>query len=109
MTTVESIIMVAVFAAGTFLTRVAAFAVFPANKPTPRYVLFLGRVLPYAITGMLIVYCLKDVSLAAAPHGLPELIGVLTVAALFLRFKNSLLAIAAGTVLYMILIQVVFV
>ena len=104
----QAVIMVAIFAAATFFTRVAAFLLFPANRPTPRYVAYLGKVLPFAITGMLIIYCLKDVSLFAWPHALPELIAIAVVAGLFLLFKNSLLAIAAGPMLYMVLVQVVF-
>lgn len=101
-------IMVAIFAVATFLTRVLAFVVFPANRTTPRYVVYLGKVLPYAITTMLIVYCLKNVSIAVYPHGLPELIAIVVVSVIFLLFKNSLVAIASGTVLYMVLVQVVF-
>lgn len=109
MTTTQSIIMIAAIAIGTLLTRASAFLLFPASKPTPKYVRYLGKVLPYAITAMLIVYCLKETTPLAWPHGLPEGIAVLAVAALFLIFKNSLLAIAAGTILYMILVQLVFV
>ena len=101
--------MVALFAVATFATRVLPFVLFPAGRPTPRYVVYLGRVLPFAITAMLIVFCLKNVNMLAWPHGLPELIAILVVAALFLVFKNSLVAIAAGTVLYMLLVQLVFV
>lgn len=109
MTTAQAVGMVGIFALGTLLTRALPFLAFPAHKTTPRYVVYLGRVLPFAITAMLIVYCLKNVNLMSAPHGIPELIAILVVAALFLLFKNSLVAIAAGTVLYMILVQFVFV
>lgn len=108
MTSWQAAIMVAIFALTTLCIRALAFVAFPVGRPTPRYIVYLGRVLPYAITTMLVVYCLKNVSLVAAPHGIPELIGVVIVASLFLAFKNSLLAIAAGTVAYMVLVQVVF-
>ncbi len=108
MTTLESAVMVAMFALATILTRTAAFVAFPAGRKTPQYVLYLGRVLPFAITGMLIVYCLKDAVVFGYPYGLPELISIAVVAGVFLVFKNSLAAIAGGTVLYMVLVQLVF-
>ncbi|MDR0936052.1 MAG: AzlD domain-containing protein [Oscillospiraceae bacterium] len=101
--------MVALFALATFLTRVLAFLIFPAGKPTPKFIGYLGRVLPFAITSMLIVYCLKNSEILAAPHGAPELLAILLVAALFLAFKNSLVAIAAGTIAYMVMVQLIFV
>lgn len=109
MTTWQAIVTVAIFALGTFATRALPFVLFPPQRPTPRYVVYLGRVLPFAITGMLIVYCLKDISLAAPPYALPEAIAVAVVAGVYLLSKNSLIAIATGTVLYMVLVQVVFV
>lgn len=109
MTTLQAALIVAIFSGATMLTRWLPFLVFPAGRPTPRYIFYLGRVLPFAITTMLIVYCLKDVHIMASPHGAPELLAILVVAALFLAFKNSLLAIAVGTILYMVLVQLVFV
>ncbi|MDL2325425.1 AzlD domain-containing protein [Ruminococcaceae bacterium OttesenSCG-928-A16] len=109
MTPLEAVIMVALFTLATVITRVAAFALFPASRPTPHVVVYLGRVLPFAITGMLVVYCLKNVSLFAAPFGLPEGIAIAVVVVLYLGVKNSLLAIAAGTVVYMLLVQLVFI
>ncbi|MDR0819175.1 MAG: AzlD domain-containing protein [Oscillospiraceae bacterium] len=58
---------------------------------------------------MLIVYCLKNAAIIASPHGIPELLAILLVAALFLIFKNSLVAIAAGTIAYMLMVQLIFV
>lgn len=104
----QTVIIIAVIAAATFLTRALPFLIFPPHKPTPAYVLYLGKVLPYAITGMLIVYCLKEVTLLTWPHGLPEAISVGAVTALYLWKRNSLLAIAGGTILYMALVQTVF-
>ncbi len=108
MTTVQAMLMVAIFSLATLFTRALAFAAFPAGRPTPRFIVYLGRVLPYAITAMLVVYCLKDAPVLVAPHGLPELIAIALVAALFLLAKNSLLAIAVGTIVYMVLVQVLF-
>ena len=109
MTTAQSFIMVAMFAVGTLLTRVLPFIVFPASRPTPKFVAYLGRVLPFAITAMLVVYCLRYVTPFAAPYGLPELISVGAVVLVYLLGKNSIVAIAGGTVLYMALVQLVFV
>lgn len=108
MTTLQTGIMISVIAVSTFATRAIAFLLFPANKPTPRFVVYLGRVLPFAITGMLIVYCLKDAVVLSWPYALPEIISIAVVVGLFLWRKNSLLAVAVGTVLYMVLRQVVF-
>lgn len=105
----EQIITVAVVVAGTMLTRFVPFLLFPAAKRTPPLVAFLGRVLPAAVMGMLVVYSLKDVKLTAAPHGLPEAIAVALTAVLQLTLKNLLAAIAAGTICYMLLVQLVFV
>jgi branched-subunit amino acid transport protein AzlD len=70
---------------------------------------YLGAVLPYAVMGMLVVYCLKNVSLLTAPHGIPEAIALLAVAALHLWRRSTLLSIFGGTAVYMLLVQMVFV
>ena len=93
---------------GTMLTRFLPFLAFPAGKPTPRYVQYLGRVLPGAVFGMLVIYCLKNVSLFTGAHGLPEAIAIALVAALHLWKRQMLLSIAGGTVCYMLLVQLVF-
>ena len=109
MTTAQMILTVGAVVLGTMATRFLPFLLFPASKPTPRYVQYLGRVLPYAVMGLLLIYCLKEVRVTAWPYGIPELIGRAVTAALQLWRKNMLLSIAAGTVLYMALVQVVFV
>ena len=109
MTTAQMILTVGAVVLGTMATRFLPFLLFPASKPTPRYVQYLGRVLPYAVMGLLLIYCLKEVRITAWPYGFPELIGLAVTAALQLWRKNMLLSIAAGTVLYMALVQVVFV
>ena len=109
MTTAQMILTVGAVVLGTMATRFRPFLLFPASKPTPRYVQYLGRVLPYAVMGLLLIYCLKEVRITAWPYGIPELIGLAVTAALQLWRKNMLLSIAAGTVLYMALVQVVFV
>lgn len=101
-----SLILIFIMAAVTALLRFLPFLVF--RRKTPQPVLYLGRVLPCAIIGMLVVYCLKGVTPAAYPHGLPELISVVLVAALHKWKHNTLLSIPAGTICYMVLLQVVF-
>jgi branched-subunit amino acid transport protein AzlD len=93
---------------GTLITRFLPFLLFPAGKETPKFVTYLGTTLPYATMALLVVYCLKGMTIFTAPHGLPELIAVLTVVLLHWYKKNSLLSIAFGTIVYMFLIQKVF-
>lgn len=104
----HSMILIAVVAAVTMLLRFLPFAVFGKHKKTPEYIAYISSVLPYAIMGMLVVYCLKDVSITAATHGLPELIAGAVVVGLHLWKRNTLLSIVTGTVVYMLLIQFVF-
>ena len=85
------------------------FLLFPDSRPVPKLITYLGRTLPAAMMGLLVVYCLRNVSIAAAPHGLPELISIAALTALHLWKRNVLLSIGVGTALYMLLIQVVFV
>ncbi|MBQ8080968.1 MAG: branched-chain amino acid transporter permease [Clostridia bacterium] len=94
---------------GTMITRFTPFLLFPENKPLPKVIHYLGRVLPAAMIALLVVYCFKNVSLIDSPHGLPELIACAFVALLQMWRRNTLLSIALGTALYMALIQVVFV
>lgn len=104
----QQILTIAVVVMGTMITRFLPFILFPGDKPTPNYVQYLGKVLPAAVLGMLIIYCLKDVSIFTGSRGIPELIGVITVMVLHFWKKQMLLSIAAGTVVYMVLVQFVF-
>lgn len=108
MTLTEQIITILMVVLGTMATRFLPFIVFPSGKPTPKYVQFLGKFLPPAVFGMLIVYCLKNVDIFAGSHGIPELISIIVVVALHLCKKQMLLSIAVGTVCYMLLVQFVF-
>ena len=92
----------------TALTRFLPFFIFRKGQKTPDLITHLGKVLPYAIMGMLVVYCLKDATWLAYPYGIPELLGCLAVALLHIWRRNTLLSIGVGTVLYMVLIQFVF-
>lgn len=93
---------------GTMLTRFLPFLVFRPKRPTPRYIQYLGRVLPGAIFAMLIIYCLRDVSLLQGSHGLPELMAIAVTVGLHLWKRQMLLSIAGGTICYMLLVQFVF-
>ncbi len=104
-----SLLLIAVISAVTLMIRFLPFILFPAGKETPRYIAYLGRVLPYAVMGMLVIYCLKNISFAASPFGVPELLAVALVAGLHLWKRNTLVSIGAGTVCYMLLVQLVFI
>lgn len=108
MTDMHILWIVIAMAAGTAITRFLPFFLFPQGKEMPRYVEYLGRTLPYATMGLLVVYCLKGIEILNWSFGLPEFIASATVAALHAWKKNSLLSIGAGTVLYMVLVQLVF-
>jgi len=108
MTDTHAILTIAVCAVVTAALRFAPFAIFGENRKTPEVIAYLGRVLPYAIMGMLVVYCLKDMSFVSAPFGIPEIIGCAVVAGLHVWKRNTLLSIGVGTVVYMIMVQFVF-
>ena len=103
----EEIATIALCALATILTRAVPFLVFSGKKPTPPYVRYLGDALPAAIFATLVVYCLKDVAWLAAPHGVPELLGIAVTAVLHLWKRQFLFSIAGGTIFYMLLVQFV--
>ena len=109
MTAMQMLLTVLALAAGVQLTRWLPFWLFPEGKEPPAVVHYLGRVLPAATMGLLVVYCLKGVSWTNPPHGVPELLAILAVVLLHRWKSNVLLSIAGGTALYMLLVQVVFV
>jgi branched-subunit amino acid transport protein AzlD len=108
MTTKQLFLTILIMALITAALRFAPFFVFGQGKATPKIIIKLGLVLPFAIMGMLVVYCLKDVSVVNFPHGLPEMISIVLVAFLHIWKKNVLLSMIAGTACYMILIQTFF-
>ena len=108
MTLTQQIITVAMVVLGTAVTRFLPFLIFPAGKPTPKYIKYLGRVLPPAVFGLLVIYCLKNVSVFTGSHGVPELISMILVIVLHVWKRQMLLSIAGGTVCYMLLVQLVF-
>lgn len=105
MSETQMLITILAVALATALTRFLPFILFPAGRPTPPYVAYLGRVLPYASVGLLIVYCLKSVSLAPIRGALDEIIAIAIIVAVHLKWRNTLISIAAGTAAYMVLTQ----
>ena len=108
MTLTQQIVTIAMVILGTMLTRFVPFFVFPAGKPTPKYVQYLGNVLPPAVFGLLIIYCLKNVSIFTGSHAIPELLAITLVIALHTWKRQMLLSIAGGTIFYMILVQFIY-
>lgn len=109
MTITQQVITIAMCVVGTMLTRFLPFMIFGNKRETPKYIKYLGRVLPGAIFAMLVVYCLRNVSVMQYSYGLPELIAIAVTIGLHLWKRQMLLSIAGGTVCYMLLIQLVFV
>ena len=104
----HSILIIAVMAVVTALLRCLPFFIFSGKRSTSPFVAYLGAYLPYAMMGMLLIYCFKGVSFSAAPFGAPELLAGLVVVGLHIWKRNSLLSIGLGTVCYMLIIQFVF-
>ncbi|MBR5438329.1 MAG: AzlD domain-containing protein [Clostridia bacterium] len=104
----EKLLTISAMFLATIIMRFIPFVLFPDNKPTPKFILYLGKVLPAAVFGFLIIYCLKNVSIFSGTHGIPELIAIVITAAAHLWKKQMLISIAAGTVSYMLLVQFVF-
>lgn len=109
LTPLQIIITILSIALGAMITRFSPFLLFPEQKEPPEIISYLGRVLPPAMMGLLVIYCLKNVSLLSAPHGIPEAVAIAAIAALHKWKNNVLLSIGGGTVLYMLLVQYVFV
>lgn len=109
MTFSQQIMTIGIVVFGTMLTRFLPFLVFGRGKETPKYIQYLGKILPAAVFGLLVVYCLKDVNVLSGSHGLPEAIAILVVVLLHLWKRQMLLSIAGGTVCYMLLTQLVFI
>ena len=108
MTITQQVVTIGLCVLATLITRFLPFLVFSSDRKTPAYVTYLGKALPAAIFGMLVIYCLKNVSFLSGTHGFPEIISIVAVILLHLCKRNMLLSIAAGTVCYMLLVQFVF-
>ncbi len=109
LTPLQTIIITICIALGTMVTRFTPFLLFPENKKQPEIVLSLGSMLPPAMIGLLVVYCLKSVSFLSPPYGIPELISIAVICGLHLWKQNALLSIGVGTALYMFFVQVIFI
>lgn len=107
MTSLQIAITIFAVALGMIITRFLPFILFPENKKTPKFITYLGNFLPAAMMGLLVVYCLKGVSITAFPHGLPELIAIAVIVFLHKWKSNVLLSIGGGTLVYMLLVQFV--
>ncbi|MCH5207196.1 MAG: branched-chain amino acid transporter permease [Oscillospiraceae bacterium] len=108
MTAIQTAIMIGAVVLGTMLTRFTPFLVFGGEKPVPKYVGYLGKALPGAALGLLVIYSFKNVDVLVGSHGLPELIALVLIVLLHVWKRNMLLSIAAGTGAYMLLVNFVF-
>lgn len=108
MNNMHSILLIAVISVVTMVLRFLPLWIFGNGKETPAVIQYLGKVLPYAIMGMLVIFCLKGVSFTNAPFGLPELIASVVVVGLHVWKRNTPVSIVGGTVVYMVLVQMVF-
>lgn len=107
LTTSQTFIILVTVALATAVTRFLPFFLF-AHKSESPYIVYLGKVLPYAAIGLLVVYCLRGISISISPYGLPEGIAILIIAILHIWKENTLLSIGVGTVVYMLLVQFIF-
>ena len=108
MNTTYTVLLIAVISVVTALTRFAPFLVFRGGRKTPAVILRLGKILPCSVMGMLVVYCLRNMDFAGSAHALPEIIASAVVVGLHVWRRNTILSIIAGTVAYMLLVQIVF-
>lgn len=108
LTSSQTLIMILAIALGTMITRFLPFVLFPDHKEVPPYIEYLGKALPCAVIGLLVVYCVKEAQLFEKPYALSEAIAVLCVIGLHLWRRNTLLSIGGGTLVYMLLVQWVF-
>lgn len=105
---IQTLVIILAIAVGTQISRWLPFLAFSGKKETPQFVKYLGRVLPPALMGLLVVYCFKSTSVFTGSHGLPELIASLVVVLTYTWKKNLLLSVGGGTAIYMLLVQLVF-
>lgn len=108
LTGIQTLCIIIAVAGGTIITRFSPFLLFPDSKEPPQIISYLGKVLPASMMGLLVVYCLKQVSVLQSPYGLPEFLSILFIVVLHKWKSNVLLSIGGGTVLYMLLVQMIF-
>lgn len=107
-TNTQALVIILVTAFATVITRFVPFILFPEGREYPKIITYLGRVLPPAMMGLLVIYCLKNTSLIKPPHAIPEIASIAAVALIHIWKRNVLLSIAVGTALYMFLVQCIF-
>ena len=108
MSLTQQIITVGMVVLGTMLTRFLPFIVFPPGRQLPKFINYLGKAITPSAIGMLVVHCLRNTPILTGSHGIPELISIVVVVGLHLWKRQMLLSITAGTVVYMMLVQLVF-
>lgn len=108
MSNAHMLITITLIALTTIALRFLPFWIFPPSKQPPALITYLGKVLPRAAIALLVVYAVKDVSIVTSPHGIPELVAILVIVVVHVFKRNTLLSIATGTLLYMMLVQLVF-
>ncbi len=108
MSLTQQVITIAMVVLGTVLTRFIPFILFPASRPVPKFITYLGKALPGAVFALLVVYSLRSVDVLSGSHGIPELLATVVTVALHLWKRQMLFSIAGGTVCYMLLVQLVF-
>lgn len=105
MTPLQTILMICALAAGVMITRFVPFVLFPENRPVPKVIQYLGTVLPPAVIALLVVYCLRNVNFLGGNFGIPEILSIAVICLLHTWKRSSLLSIAGGTIMYMVLLQ----
>lgn len=108
MTLEQQIITIGMVVLGTVITRFLPFIIFPSGKTTPKYIQYLGKVIPGSIFGLLVVYALRNTNVLSGSHGIPEAVAIGIIIVLHLWKRNMLISIAGGTISYMLLIQFIF-
>ena len=109
LTHIQTIIIICMVTIGTVITRFLPFILFKDTKSNNSYISYLGKVLPYSAIGLLVVYCLKNVNFTSSTYGIPEAVAILCIIVLHYWKGNTLLSIGVGTVIYMVLVQTVFI
>ena len=103
-----AIFIMLIMGLATLATRLVPVMIFGRGKKVPDYIMYLGKVVPYTAMGLLIVYCLKDVSIFESPHALPEIIALAIVSGTYIWKRNTIFSVVIGTICYMAMVQLVF-
>ena len=104
----QTFMIIGMVTLGTMITRFLPFILFKAHQAENSYISYLGEVLPYAAIGLLVVYCLKNLTFKGPAYGIPEIVAILFIIVMHYWRGNTLVSIGAGTLIYMVLVQVVF-